>query len=41
MALSFWSVRKDFDIMWWGANLFLLIYPCFFLKSMFTLRGRS
>jgi hypothetical protein len=41
MALSFWSVRKDFDIRWWGVNLFLLIYPCFFLKSMFTLRGRS
>jgi hypothetical protein len=33
MAISFWAIRLDFDILWWAPNLFLLIYPLFFLKN--------
>ena len=34
MALSFWAIRLDFDPSWWGANLFLAIWPCFFLPRL-------
>jgi len=30
-AVAFWALRGDFDPMWWGPNLFLLIYPLVFL----------
>jgi hypothetical protein len=33
-AVSFWILRNDFDIMWWMFNLYLLIYPLFFLKKI-------
>jgi hypothetical protein len=32
MALSFWIVRRDFDLGWWAPNLFLLVYPIAFLR---------
>lgn len=32
-AISFWAIRADFDIMWWGFNLYLF-YPIFFMKGM-------
>ena len=32
MALSFWTLRRDFSWEWWLPNLFLLLYPLpFFL----------
>lgn len=34
MAISFWAIRLDFDPAWWTANLFLAIWPCFFLKRL-------
>lgn len=34
MAISFWSIRLDFDPMWWIPNLFLLIYPMFFIPRL-------
>jgi len=34
-AIAFWSIRLDFDISWWLPNLFLLLYPLFFMKSVF------
>lgn len=34
MAISFWGIRLDFDPSWWGANLFLAIWPCFFLPRL-------
>ncbi len=34
MAISFWALRKDFDLSWWGANMYLMIYPMFFLKGL-------
>jgi hypothetical protein len=27
MALSFWALRRDFDLGWWLPNGFLLVYP--------------
>lgn len=31
MAVSFWTLRADFDPVWWVPNLFLLLYPLPFL----------
>jgi hypothetical protein len=37
MAVSFWTLRGDFDPAWWLPNLFLLLYPlCFLPKLMRT-----
>ncbi|CAH0994156.1 hypothetical protein EMA8858_00263 [Emticicia aquatica] len=33
-AISFWIIRKDFDITWWLPNLFLMIYPLFFIYKI-------
>lgn len=30
-AIAFWTLRSDFDPIWWLPNLFLLIYPMFFI----------
>jgi hypothetical protein len=32
-AIAFWTLRSDFDISWWIPNLFLLIYPLFFIPG--------
>jgi hypothetical protein len=37
-AISFWAMRLDFDPLWWGANLYLLIYPLFFLPGLLKKR---
>jgi hypothetical protein len=34
MAVSFWTVRGDFDPTWWIPNLFLLLYPLFFIPKL-------
>lgn len=34
MAISFWVLRRDFDPFWWGPNLYLLLYPLFFLPRL-------
>lgn len=34
MALSYWTVRLDFDPMWWAANLFLCAWPLYFLPRL-------
>lgn len=35
-AISYWTIRGEFDVLWWLPNLFLLTYPwlfiCKFLK---------
>ncbi|MDQ0233439.1 DUF5360 family protein [Metabacillus malikii] len=31
-AIAFWFYSNDFDITWWAFNLYLLIYPLFFLR---------
>lgn len=30
-AISFWAIRSDYSPSWWAMNLYLLIYPLFFL----------
>ena len=34
MALSFWALCADFDPAWWLPNLFLLLYPLWFLPAL-------
>lgn len=34
MALSFWVLRRDFDLGWWLANGFLLVYPLPYLVRL-------
>jgi len=31
-AIAYWSFIKDFDITWWVFNLYLMIYPLFFIR---------
>jgi hypothetical protein len=33
-AISFWVLRADFDPTWWIPNLFLMIYPLFFIGNL-------
>lgn len=33
-AVAFWALRSDFDPVWWALNLFLLLYPIFFLPAL-------
>ncbi len=34
MAISFWTIRLDFDPSWWAVNLFLMFWPLFFLPRL-------
>lgn len=38
-AIAFWAFKADFDWSWWIPNLYLLIYPLFFLPLF--IRERS
>lgn len=38
-AIAFWTIRQDFDWSWWLVNLYLLAYPCFFIKSVINNRA--
>lgn len=31
MALSFWTIRRDFDLSWWLPNLYLMLYPIYYI----------
>ena len=33
-AIAFWVIRGDFMVEWWAPNLFLLVYPWFFLRGL-------
>lgn len=33
-AIAFWGIRLDFDVLWWTPNIFLMIYPLFFLRKL-------
>ena len=33
-AIAFWTLRTDFDLSWWIPNLFLMIYPTFFIVNI-------
>lgn len=30
----FWIIKSDFDLMWWVSNLYLLLYPLFFIPKL-------
>lgn len=34
MAISYWSIRLEFDPLWWAPNLALMIYPLFFIPRL-------
>ncbi len=41
MAVAFWSLRGDFDLVWWGANLFLVVWPMAFIPRLWrTIRPK-
>ncbi|HEV8515995.1 MAG TPA: DUF5360 family protein [Cyclobacteriaceae bacterium] len=33
-AVSYWTLSREFDLTWWAPNLFLLIYPLFFIPKI-------
>lgn len=33
-AVSYWAVSREFDLTWWLPNLFLLVYPLFFIPKI-------
>lgn len=35
-AITFWIIRMDFDLSLWILNLFLLIYPIFFIPRIIS-----
>ncbi|TGN08721.1 DUF5360 family protein [Leptospira ilyithenensis] len=35
-AIAFWGIRLDFDITWWLPNLYLLLYPIYFIRKSVT-----
>jgi len=34
MAISYWVLVKDFDMMWWVPNVFLMVWPLPFLWKL-------
>jgi putative acetyltransferase len=34
LALSFWTLRGDFDVAWWLPNIYLVLWPLFFLPGL-------
>jgi hypothetical protein len=34
MALAFWTLRQDFDPLWWAPNLYFMIWPLFFIRQL-------
>ncbi|MDQ6596469.1 hypothetical protein E2K98_28875 [Bacillus salipaludis] len=40
-AIVFWIIRLDFDWTWWLFNLYLIIYPCVFLRSILKRLNRE
>ncbi len=33
-AIAFWVFARDFNLTWWLPNLFLLLYPIFFIPTL-------
>ncbi len=38
-AVAYWAFAGDFDPWWWTANLYLLIYPLFFIPRLLRLES--
>ncbi|NEN84564.1 DUF5360 family protein [Paenibacillus elgii] len=39
LAISFWAVRGEFDPAWWTPNVYLMIYPLFFIPWLVSMLG--
>ncbi len=37
-AVVFWTLRSDYDPSWWIPNLYLLLYPLFFIPKLCVAR---
>ncbi|WKN26867.1 DUF5360 family protein [Bacillus velezensis] len=40
-AIAFWVFIGDFDLMWWAFNLYLLLYPLYFIRKLLVSRKNS
>lgn len=40
-AIAFWALRQDFDWLWWAPNLYLLLYPWFFIPPLLLQPDKS
>ncbi|GGF66964.1 hypothetical protein GCM10010912_09920 [Paenibacillus albidus] len=40
-AIAFWAIQMDLDWFWWIPNLFLMIYPLFFLPGIMKFGGEN
>lgn len=40
-AIAFWTIKLDFDLMWWIPNLFLLLYPLYFIPKIITSKHQN
>ncbi|HRI50956.1 MAG TPA: DUF5360 family protein [Pseudomonadota bacterium] len=38
-AVAFFALNRDFDPLWWGPNLFLLLYPLAFARPLLRATG--
>lgn len=36
VAISFWIFSHDFNLTWWIPNLYLVLYPIFFIRKLFS-----
>lgn len=39
-AIAFWVIRADYSLTWWVMNLYLLLYPIFFLVPKIRSLGK-
>ena len=40
-AIAFWVFIGDFDLMWWAFNLYLLLYPLYFIRKLLVSHKNS
>jgi hypothetical protein len=40
-AIAYWAFIKDFDLTWWAFNLYLMIYPLFFITLLIKDNGNQ
>lgn len=33
-AIAFWGIRQDYDWLWWAPNVFLMVYPLFYMFGL-------
>jgi hypothetical protein len=40
LAISYWAILREFDWVWWGMNLFLMLWPFVYLRWVLDPGGR-